>query len=227
MARREATACTIALLGVLALPGALSACDRFAHPKYDPPQYAPGAPGAGGIGGSISSGDAGPGDDITVPGCGVVAGGAGGAGEGTLCTAARDCAIVCCTCNGNSGASSGNQWSAASCVNGVCVDQTTTCGRTSACGGSGVILVGGGSSGTSACGGGSYADPSCDACMRTSCCLEEAACAGDASCGAVESCVGECSDSACVASCEQTYGSSRAAANLDACFNASCVNACP
>ena len=203
--------------------GALPACERFAHPKYDPPQYASGGAISGGAGGgSVSSGVAVPGDDITVPGCGVVAGGVGGLGEGSPCTAARDCAIVCCSCNGNG--SGGSEWSAASCVGGVCAGQPTTCARTNACN-AGVVVVGGGSA--DACGGGSYADPTCDACMRTSCCLEEAACANNPSCGAVETCVGECSDPDCVAGCEATYGSSSAAANLDACYADSCVSACP
>jgi hypothetical protein len=199
----------------------LPACERFAHPKYDPPQYTSGSGGFGGSG-SVSSGVAGPGDDLTVPGCGVVAGGVGGGGEGARCTAANDCAIVCCSCNGNTG---GGEWSAASCVGGFCAGQPSTCGRTSACG-SGAVVVGGASA-PDACGGGSYADPTCDACMRASCCLEEAACANDGSCGAVDTCVTQCSDSDCVASCEAIYGSSVAAANLDACFAASCANACP
>ena len=43
MVKRSTVARMIVLL--VALP----ACDRFAHPKYDPPQYAPASPG--GVGG--------------------------------------------------------------------------------------------------------------------------------------------------------------------------------
>jgi len=80
--------------------------------------------------------------------------------------------------------------------------------------------------GPDACGGGGFADPGCDACMSASCCLEEAACASDPSCGALESCVGDCTDPTCVSSCEEAYGSSRAAADLDECLASSCSEAC-
>ena len=84
-----------------------------------------------------------------------------------------------------------------------------------------------GAPGPGPCGGGGFADPGCDACMSASCCLEEAACASDPSCGRVESCVGDCTDdAACVSSCEEAYGSSRAAADLDACLATSCSEAC-
>jgi hypothetical protein len=81
--------------------------------------------------------------------------------------------------------------------------------------------------GPGTCGGGGFADPGCDACMSASCCLEEAACASEPSCGAVESCVGDCTDDpTCVSGCEEAYGSSRAAADLDACLASSCSEAC-
>jgi hypothetical protein len=216
MVRRSTVARMIVLL--VALP----ACDRFAHPKYDPPQYAPASPGGvgGGAGGSgsVSSDVAATGDDITAPGCATIPNGAG-AGEGAVCRIASDCALLCCSCD------NGGTWSAASCVGGHCASQSTVCARTSSCG-TGAVVVGVGSS-PDACGGASYADPTCDACMRASCCLEEAHCANDAACGNVESCIGGCTDSQCQAGCEAAYASSNAAVNLDACFNASCAGSCP
>ena len=204
---RECRALAIAvLLG-------LTACDRFAHPRYD----APGVDGAARGGGAVaSSSDTEGGSDITSPGChGDGLSSSRGLAAGAPCTTANDCSPTCCSCGVT-------EWMAASCVAGVCADGVTAGARTGSCGGSGMPVAPGGST----CGGGGFADPQCDACMSASCCLEEAACASDPSCGASESCMGACADAACLSACEAEYGSSGAAADLDTCLGSFCGAAC-
>lgn len=111
----------------------------------------------------------------------------------------------------------------------------TECSRTGTCpGGGGVVFVGGGSG---VAGGGdagaavgcglTFEEPSCDACMQTSCCLAESACASDGVCSGIGDCMTACGSSdSCVAACETAYEANAAARQLGACLASWCASTC-
>jgi hypothetical protein len=78
----------------------------------------------------------------------------------------------------------------------------------------------------SACGFGS-GDPTCDACLDTSCCGDANACLGDADCIALLECAEPCRDNACVSACEAAHPSGTAKITaLSTCAGTACGAAC-
>ena len=149
---------------------------------------------------------------------------------GAPCSTAADCQPVCCTCDGE-------PWLSATCSNGVCVDEATTCARTAPtpgqCDGApqgGVVVGGGPTPPTESCGGFSYPDQTCDECFQASCCDVGDACGSDADCIGFEQCRASCAgstDASCESSCEDAYPAGVATAQeLDSCIASACTGVC-
>lgn len=87
-------------------------------------------------------------------------------------------------------------------------------------------LVRSGSGAAGACGL-ATGEPTCDACLDTSCCAENTACVSDADCTALLTCGDACTDDACIASCMTAHPTGAALLDtLSTCMEGSCSIAC-
>jgi hypothetical protein len=136
------------------------------------------------------------------------------------CTDYLDCAYACSDAACESACKAAHPSGAAK-LDVLSTCATTSCGT--ACGGSG----GGGTGGGGSSCGLTSGDPTCDACLDTSCCAQTTTCLGSKDCLAVVGCYDTCADAACAAACDAAHptGASELGA-VFTCAQSNCASTC-